>query len=332
MKEWFDLTEKDRKAIINQVSTKTGLLPTAIEKDWWVMIALRAVFSTEYTEHLVFKGGTSLSKAWGIIERFSEDIDLAIDRSFFNYEGDLSRKQVTKLRKASCKFVTEKFQQKLTTTLTEHGVKEFRIRLVDFERSDTDPLSIELNYKSITEKVEYLQPRVLIEISSRSLRDPYENRDLISFIGAKYPDLPFADKPIEIPTVLQTSTFLEKIFLLHEEFQKPPGRKIRSERMTRHLYDISKLMDTKFSEEAIKDKELYDTIIAHREMLIKISWVDYSKHRPQTINFIPPESVMEEWKKDYSVMQESMFYGETESFDDLIDKLKGLEEKFNSMN
>lgn len=96
MEEWFNLSEKDRKLIIDQVSSKKGLLPVAIEKDLWVMITLKAVFSTELKDYLVFKGGTSLSKAWSIIERFSEDIDLAIDRSFFGFEGDLSRTQVKK--------------------------------------------------------------------------------------------------------------------------------------------------------------------------------------------------------------------------------------------
>jgi len=331
MENWFNLPDEDKKTIINQVSAKTGLLPTAIEKDWWVMIALKAIFSTEYSEYLVFKGGTSLSKAWGIIERFSEDIDLAIDRSYFNYGGILARKDVTKLRKASCKFVTNEFQQKVTIKLKELGVKDFEIKLIEFERSDTDPLAIELIYKSITDKVEYLKPRILIELSSRSLRDPFQNRDLISFIGKEYPELPFADKPIQIPSVLPTRTFLEKIFLLHEEFQKKPEKDIKSHRMTRHLYDISKIMDTPFLDEALEDTELYSTIVSHREMLTKISWVDYSKHSPETLNFIPPNSVIQDWENDYLDMQESMFYGETESFIDLIKKLTELNKKINSI-
>jgi hypothetical protein len=220
MEKWFNLAESDRKEIINQVSAKTGLLPTAIEKDWWVMIALNAIYSTEYSEHLVFKGGTSLSKSYNLIERFSEDIDLAIDRSFFKFDGDLKPKEVTKLRKAACKFILEVFLEKLATILTRMGVKDFTLSHVNFERSDTDPLAIELNYKSLTENVDYLKPRILIEISSRSLRDPFENRELISFIGENYPELPFVDKPIMIPTVTPTRTILEKIFLLHEEFQK----------------------------------------------------------------------------------------------------------------
>jgi hypothetical protein len=331
MEKWFNLPENDRKEIINQVSAKTGLLPTAIEKDWWVMIALKAIYSSEYAKHLVFKGGTSLSKSYGLIERFSEDIDLAIDRSFFKFDGDLKPKEVTKLRKTACKFIVEIFIDKLSAILKEMKVKEFTLNHVEFERSDTDPLAIELNYKPLTEKVNYLKPRILIEISSRSLREPFENRELVSFIGEHYPELPFVDKPIMVPTVLPTRTFLEKIFLLHEEFQKPKEREIRSQRMTRHLYDISKLMDTKYMEIALTDRELYNNIVAHREMLTNVSWVDYSKHKPKDIIFIPPETEIDKWEKDYSEMRESMFYGETESFENLIKKLKELNNRINKI-
>lgn len=331
MEAWFKLAGKDRKEIINQVSAKTGLLPTAIEKDWWVMIALNAIYNSEYAKYLVFKGGTSLSKSYGLIERFSEDIDLAIDRSFFKFDGDLRPRQVTNLRKAACKFIVEVFIEKLSIILTQMGVKEFTLDHVDFERSDTDPLAIELKYKTYTEKVDYLQPRILIEISSRSLRDPFENRKVVSFIGENYPELPFADKPIIVPTVSPTRTILEKIFLLHEEFQKPKDREIRSKRMTRHLYDISKLTDTKYMKDALADKELYNKIVKHREMLTNVPWVDYRKHNPKDINFIPPKIEIDKWKKDYRAMQESMFYGETESFENLIKKLKGLNHRINNI-
>ncbi|AFL82539.1 protein of unknown function (DUF1814) [Aequorivita sublithincola DSM 14238] len=331
MEEWFKLTEEDRRIIINQVSSKTGLLPVAVEKDLWVMIALQAIFSTEIAPHLVFKGGTSLSKAWGIIERFSEDIDLAIDRSFFAFEGDLNRTQIKNLRKASCKYVDEKLPKLLKEALLKNGVKEFELSVTEFEESDTDPLALELRYNSLVEKQEYLQPRILIEISSRSLIEPFENRELSSVISEVYPDQKFIAKPVLIPTVTPTRTLIEKMFLLHEEFQKPKDKEIKSERMTRHLYDLSRLMDTDFLEKAIESKELYRTIIAHRSKLTRVSWVDYSKHDYKTLDFIPPPEIIAEYKKDYLAMKESMFYGKTESFDSLIKKLKKLRDRFNNL-
>ncbi|APZ47697.1 hypothetical protein BW723_15970 [Polaribacter reichenbachii] len=331
MDEWFKLSEDDRRIVINQASANSGLLPVAVEKDLWVMIALQAIFSTEVAEHLVFKGGTSLSKAWGIIERFSEDIDLAIDRSFFGFKGELSRSQVKNLRKASCKYVAKKFHILLENALLKNGVKEFELSVTEFEESDTDPLAIEIRYKSLVEQQEYLQPRILIEISSRSLIEPYENKKLSSIISEIYPNENFIDQPINIPTVIPTRTLIEKMFLLHEEFQKPKDRKIRSERMTRHLYDISRLMDTEYLEKVISDKDLYNTIIEHRSKLTKVSWVDYDKHSYSTLNFIPPKEIIDEYEKDYEAMKESMFYGETDSFESLIKKLKKLNDRINNL-
>lgn len=331
MKEWFDLSEADRREIIVQTSISKGLPQAAIEKDWWVVTALRALFETKYAKHLVFKGGTSLSKAWRLIERFSEDIDVGMDKSFFGFEGNLNRTQVKNLRKVSCKFVSETFPKDLEDKLHEMGVKDFTIHVREFEESDTDPLAVEIRYKPLVEKAPYLEPRILVEISSRSLRDPFETKEVISFIGETYVGQLFADKVVKIPTVLPQRTFLEKLFLLHEEFQKPKEKgSMRSDRMTRHLYDISKMMDTEFGESAINDKELYNTIEEHRQVYARISWIDYSKHATETLNFIPPEKVLAEWEDDYKSMKESMFYGKTESFEDLIQKLEGLRNRFNN--
>lgn len=295
------------------------------------MIALRALYNSPLADKLVFKGGTSLSKAWNIIQRFSEDIDLAIDRSFFGFEGELSKTKVKHLRKACCKFIDEEFCGILRNVLVSQGVEEFSLNVVEFEESDTDPLAIELHYKSLIEKQPYLKPRILIEISARSLIEPFEQRQLRSFISEVYPDAPFADSPVEVPTVLPTRTLLEKMFLLHEEFQKENIKEIRTERMTRHLYDISKLMDTPFLEAAINDKSLYKTIIEHRSKFTRISWVDYSKHQYSTLSFIPPAGVLAEYHKDYNAMEESMFYGETETFEALFEKIKSLNERMNQL-
>ena len=102
--------------------------------------------------------------------------------------------------------------------------------------------------------------------------------------------------------------------------------------MTRHLYDIAKIDDSVYADEAINDRDLYDKIVKHREMLTKVSWVDYKKHSPDQIRFIPPIHVIGEWEKDYREMQESMFYGDTLTFSDLISKLSKLQEKINQID
>ncbi|GAB3343881.1 nucleotidyl transferase AbiEii/AbiGii toxin family protein [Marivirga atlantica] len=326
MVEWFSLTEQQRKNIFNQVSIQTGLPAIAVEKDWWVTLVLRTVFSLSVAEHLVFKGGTSLSKGWDLIERFSEDIDLALDRRFLGFEGDLSKTQVKKLRKVSCGFISGDFMKAVEARLKELDIPDVTLSVQDFNDFDTDPLVIELNYKALTDQSAYIQPRVLIEIGSRSLMEPFEERDIQSLVGKQYSEQSFADRPIAIPTVLPKRTFLEKIFLLHEEFQKP-AEHIRVDRLSRHLYDLEKLMDTDHGKEAIVDDELYNSIIAHRKKFNIVRGIEYKNHRKDNVNFIPPEEILKDWEKDYQTMQESMIYGETLSFDKLIKRLEKLRER-----
>ena len=329
MNEWLKLSEKRRLEILNQVNSQTGLPTDAIEKDWWVTITLKAIFSSKFAQHLVFKGGTSLSKAYNLIERFSEDIDLSIDRTMLGFEGELSKTQIKKLRKASGNFIVGEFKEELISELEKLGVNKENYNLIfDDEIDDTsDPHRIELEYNSIVEPGEYIPQRVIIELGARALLEPNEQKTIQSIIGQIYPEQAFTIQQFEVIVVVPTKTFLEKIMLLHEEFLKPIEN-IRHYRMSRHLYDIEKLMDHDYGKEAIKNKELFETLVQHRSKYTPIRGISYELHTPQTINFIPPAEVTELWKKDYQAMQEFMIYGETLEFEELIDKLKNLNEIF----
>lgn len=87
MDRWHSTSDDEKRVAYNNISSNTGLPAYAVEKDWWVVQTLAILFEMEVGEHLVFKGGTSLSKSWNLIDRFSEDIDLAINRAFFGFEG-----------------------------------------------------------------------------------------------------------------------------------------------------------------------------------------------------------------------------------------------------
>ena len=327
MKKFLDLPAERRKEIFNQASVRSGLPPSAIEKDWWGTLTLKAMFMLPFSKHILFKGGTSLSKGWNLIDRLSEDIDLAIDCKYFGYEGEISNEQVKKLRKASCSFVTGEFKDALDKKLKELGIKGYNLVNQKITYSDTDPVELELQYDSVTEKSTYILPKVLIQIGSRSQVEPFEERPIQSLVGHTFNNLEFADSPLMIPLVLPKRTFLEKAFLLHEEFQKP-SEKRRAERMSRHLYDLEKLMDTEYGKNALKDTDLYNSIIKHRKKFTPVRGIDYSNHNPDKIDFIPPESVSSDWEEDYKTMQESMIYGQSLKFDKLIDRLKVLRSRF----
>lgn len=126
--EFLKLSKRDQQEVFNEIFRQKNLSPIAIEKDWWVVQTLRLIFEMEMAGSLVFKGGTSLSKAWGMIERFSEDIDLALDRKYLGFEGDLGKHQVDKLRRASQNFVREMIE-KLKTLKAKINKLDWKIIL-----------------------------------------------------------------------------------------------------------------------------------------------------------------------------------------------------------
>jgi len=329
MIEWLKIEVERKKQVYQQVGASEGLPSVAIEKDFWVTFVLQTVFKLEFSEHLVFKGGTSLSKGWNLIQRFSEDVDLAVDRKAFGFDGKLGSSRRTKLRKAIRKFVVDDFSPVLIENLKEKGA-DVEVEVWESKNSDEDPSTIEIMYASVTDSMAYLQPRVLLEINARSLFEPNEERTLTPLIGSVFPQLNIELTPAIVPCVLPKRTFLEKVFLLHEEFQKNPD-KIRAERLSRHLYDVESMMDTKHSLEALEDEKLYLDIIDHRKHLTKISGIDYNKHLPGTINLIPPEATIKQWKNDYKAMQESMIHGESPSFEKLVNRMNELMERINRL-
>jgi hypothetical protein len=329
---WLTLSKERRIEILNQATELTGLPSVAIEKDWWVTLALNASFSLPYSKNIVFKGGTSLSKGWNLIERFSEDIDLAIDRKFFGFNGDISKTQIKNLRKQSCEFISTSFLADLTKILTEwKAIDECKLIAQPVKDSDKDPQVIEIHYNSVVDTSEYLPQRVLIEVSSRSLMEPTEKREINSILSINFPQQSFVTVPFAIPTVLPQRTFLEKVFLLHEEFSQE-AEKIRIDRLSRHQYDLVKLMDTKHGLAAIQDRELYNNIVAHREKFNPLRGLDYANHTPDKIKIIPPDTVIKEYESDYSEMTKFMIYGEALTFDRLVKRISELQKRINEIS
>lgn len=330
LQEWLALSNNDRKDIFQETASRLALPDDAIEKDWWVVNTLSLIFKTACAPSLVFKGGTSLSKGWSLIQRFSEDIDLVLDREFLGFKGDLSKGDIRRMRRKSFEFLTTDFTVKLGSLFQEAGFDGVTVKFREVENHDQDPIIIEVYYPKLVEKETYLKPGVLIEIGCRSLKEPFTQRTFGTFTSDVFGDRPFTDKPITIPVVNPERTFLEKIFLLHEEFQKEPD-KIRVERLSRHLYDIEKLMNTEHAKIALSDADLYNTIVTHRSRYTAIAGIDYTKHAPSNISFIPPEKLLPLWEKDYDVMKGNMLYGEIISFDELIKRLTGLQSTINAI-
>ncbi|MCD4788609.1 MAG: nucleotidyl transferase AbiEii/AbiGii toxin family protein [Bacteroidales bacterium] len=323
MDNWLNLSKQRQVDLFNQLSALTGIQPQAIEKDAWVTLILRMIFSSEIEQYLVFKGGTSLNKAYRLIERFSEDIDIAIDRKHLGFEGELTKGEIRKLRRKSHDFVSTEMVDVLTNQLDGYGINnELYETVVENTRiSDQDPETIKINYQSVFEEISYLPNRVLIELGARSLLEPYSKTKINSIIDEYYPESVFTENEFLANTVIPEKTFLEKMILLHEEFQKPI-EKIRHERMSRHLYDIGQIIKTGFGQKAIKDAELFNSIIEHRKKFTAVKTVNYENLTIEKLKIVPPKNFYDLYKKDYIEMQENMIYGENLDFSKLIEMIK----------
>ena len=314
---WLKLSAEERVKVFTETAEQSNLSTVAIEKDWWVVQTLSIIFSMKYANVLIFKGGTSLSKGWNLIQRFSEDVDLALDREFLGYTGELTKGDIKKLRRKSYQFITEVFTEELKNKFSELGFENVLVKYREVENHDQDPLIIEIYYPTLTNKDSYLKP---------ALKEPFTQRSFGTIVSEVFTNRPFADKAITIPVVNPERTFLEKIFLLHEEFQKSQD-KIRVERLSRHLYDIEKLSQTEYADIALHDTDLYNTIVKHREKFTPISGIDYTNHSPDKINFIPPDTILKDWQQDYEIMAQTMIYDNPLPFDELIKRLTELQKR-----
>ncbi|MBQ0117369.1 MAG: nucleotidyl transferase AbiEii/AbiGii toxin family protein, partial [Flavobacterium sp.] len=195
----------------------------------------------------------------------------------------------------------------------------------------SDPNTIEVYYKSVLPVSNtYIQQKVLLEMGARSLTEPAEIKSIISFIDENYKDLPFTQSTFDVQVVMPTRTFIEKVLLLHEKFSKPFD-KIRTDRLTRHFYDLDKMMSAGYGEKAIIDNELFETIVEHRKTVNLIRGLDYSNHEKGKLSIIPPNEVISKWKEDYKIMQQNMIVGTSLNWDALIKNIRAIENKFNRL-
>lgn len=334
MNNYFQLSKEQQQMALTQAANKTGLPVQAVEKDLWVTVVLQIVFTLPVANHLVFKGGTSLSKVWKVIHRFSEDIDLAIDPSIWGFEGDLTKKQIKRLRKASSLFVRDELCLSLKEAVTEIGMEKWlQVEAgPDGEGDGTypEPRVIHIRYKSLfDEDLPYLHSEVKLEVGARSLLEPTAEAAVASVLEDTLP-ISTTVKQVMIPTALAEKTFLEKAFLLHELFSSQFPRE--ADRKSRHLYDLVQMMCTDIATQAVANDELWNTIHHHRELFTSMSGVDYTPDIRKRIRLLPPDDVIDDWYNDYKDMQSSMIYGEKPTFEKLIEKMRELENLFHNTN
>lgn len=333
MDSYLHLSADDQRIYCEQASATLGLLPSSVEKDFWVCWILRELFSLpEIGGGLTFKGGTSLSKGWALIQRFSEDIDIVMDRTLVGVATEPpagSRKNLDRYLESLTSGTKVFIRQRLLPELREHLHDRLppAIRWT-LRHSDEDPNNeaILFEYESRFDRGGYVAPVVKIEPGARSDTAPSDIKDIEPFLSPYLEDARF-----QVRCVHPKRTFWEKAMLLHEELSRQSGAPPKP-RLARHYYDLSRLIEAGIGEQALADSNLFDAVAQHRRIFFRRSQAIHDAARPGTFRLSPHADQLQDWQRDYDTMREAMFYGEDPpGFGEILRIVAEFESRLNSL-
>lgn len=340
MESFIRLSDDERRLYFEQAAARLGLPAASVEKDFWVCWTLRVLFSLpDWATHLTFKGGTSLSKGWQLIDRFSEDIDVVIDREVLGFGGldspeQAQSKKQRKVRiealKATCQ---ERIRLHILPALRHAlavGLPVDRLAEVEPAGLDEDPDQQTLLFAyptALPTPTSYIRRVVKVELGARSDTEPSESPVLRPYLADALPDV-LADAAFSVRAVAPRRTFWEKAFLLHEETFRPTD-KPRKRRLARHYYDLWSLISKGIAVQAVADPGLFDRVAEHRQVFFRYTWVDYATFRPGSLRLVPDESQRADWGRDYNAMRAEMFFGEVPTFEEILRVVGEFERLFN---
>ncbi len=335
MNNFHTLTDEQKRLVLRNAEENVHLPAAAIEKDMWVTTILQILFDLDLDANILFKGGTSLSKIGNLIERFSEDIDIAIDPAKYGLSGDLTKKQLKNLRKRSSLYVKDVLAPALQQGLEKYGLAQTLALEVepDGEGDSTypEPRRIFVKYPLLlADRYSYLKNEVVLEVGARSLMEPTIACHITSMIESCSPTINTSLVNPEIVTAAPAKTFVEKACLLHELFSIERDT-IVAKRRSRHLYDLERMMDLDFAKKAMEDNDLWQSVQHHRSIFTSMQNIDYSADFRKSIVLCPPDKFIAGWEEDYRQMCETMIYGEKLPFTTLIARIKELECRFHSL-
>lgn len=335
MNTFIQLSSVERNLYCRQAAERmeTPLPAAVIEKDFWVCWTLNLLNEIpELKGNITFKGGTSLSKAWGLIERFSEDIDIAINRKVFGQQpphgaedatSNTQRKtRLVELEDKSASFIMEILLPILQEKIAEHlNPAEFTLKPIQ----KGNEINIEFEYPgTLKNELGGLLPVVLIELVPRADEIPNEERKITSIIYEVFEDL-LGDGSFNISTLAPERTFLEKLLFIHETLE---GFNKGSERKSRHYYDLLKLYNAGVFERIKNNRELLKMVVEHRQTFFRYNTLDYAGISSSGVRVVPSKESWTDWRGDYT-RTAVMIYNDIPSFEELMGFAEQLENEFN---
>lgn len=329
------MTKRDRADLFAETAERRNLSEAVVEKDFWVCWTLKQLFTIDaLRDRLLFKGGTSLSKINHAINRFSEDIDLAVDYVALGFTGDRDprREGLSKTKRAAIlaemmiacqQYIGSEFLEVLRGRCEEilGNGEDWTLAV-----SEQDRNIVRFQYPSAAPMLDYIKPQVILELGTHAEFVPRGRFTVRAFAAEEFPAM-FADPDVAVTSLLAKRTFWEKATILHAEFHRP-AEKALPDRYSRHYYDLAMLAQSPVRGEALADLALLDQVVRHKETFYPSGWARYDLARVGSFRLVPTEERRAALERDYRSMS-VMIFGQPPPFGEITEVLAALEQEIN---
>ncbi|HLK60788.1 MAG TPA: nucleotidyl transferase AbiEii/AbiGii toxin family protein [Chthonomonadaceae bacterium] len=328
----------DRRDLFQETANWRGLSPLVIEKDFWVCWTLKQMFALpSLGPNLIFKGGTSLSKVFRLIERFSEDIDLSLRRDYLGFSGEndpeqaasknQQRNRVLALRE-KCRLVV---QNEVKEALTAAFQQVLGTEAWSLESDPDDENTLNFTYPAAIASdapgATYIRRKVKLEMGAGSDPYPIGTHSIQPYAAEELPSA-FTAPACDVIVMEAERTFWEKATLLHTEYHRPEDKPTPI-RLSRHYYDLMRVAASETGARAIADQNLLARVAAHKSVYFASNWAHYETARPGSLHILPAPERLEDVQRDYAGMQD-MFFDSYPTFEELLAATTDLEQRINS--
>ena len=297
MMEFLKLPVQQREQAFRATATRMEIDPFMIEKDFWVVLVLEMLFSkSKLGKHFAFKGGTSLSKAYHLIRRFSEDIDLIVDWRVLGYDMDepwieRSKNQQNKFNLEADVKAKDYIRQVVIPELNA-VTSAYEVEGLEFVVNELDAMTVDVSYPRLFANIYSLQT-IRLEIGPLAAWSPSSIKGIQAYVFEEFPNLD-ENAMISIPTVEAKRTFWEKAVILHREANR---NKITGYRYSRHYYDLYKMSESVVKEEAFDDMQLLKDVVHFNMKFYPVSNAKFEEATPGTFRIVPSKKQIDSLKK-----------------------------------
>lgn len=343
MEELLTATQNERARLFEEAYERSARTKSAIiiEKDFWVCWTLNRIFTNpKLAPHIIFKGGTSLSKCYGMIDRFSEDLDLTLSKTYIGITRESD--PIT----ASTSSQRGKRLIELSTTVTTKIINDVKPMLNDDFKLNLSPYFNESEWKLTTDESDaqtllfhypssfdknpdgYIQRVVKLELGARGDNNPCDTKRITPYAQEYLPEL-FTNTPeIKVTALTAKRTFWEKVTLLHAEYHRDPQKSLPG-RLFRHYYDIVMLDQNNITHAALQDISLLDDVLNNKVIYFPSKWANYDTAKIGSLRLCPNSVFLDSLREDSKQMDE-MFFDNMPDFDSIMSKIEDIEKRINT--